>query len=44
MVFNTPDPAPFQQQLRKANFYTDWRSKFGDPAWQRLESITGPLA
>ena len=38
MVFNEPDTAPFREQLRKNGFYTEWRGKLGDAAWERLEA------
>lgn len=41
MVFNTPDPAPFQQKLVDAGFYKEWHGKFGDEAWSILEAATG---
>jgi tripartite ATP-independent transporter DctP family solute receptor len=43
LVFNEPDTAPFREQLRKAGFYTDWRSKLGDAAWDKLEVSVGSL-
>jgi len=43
MVFNEPDIAPFREQLRKAGFYTEWRSKLGDAGWDRLEASVGQL-
>jgi len=44
MVFSEPDTTPFQEQLRASGFYTEWRGKFGEAAWDRLESTTGRLA
>jgi TRAP-type transport system periplasmic protein len=41
MVFNAPDPAPFQQRLVDAGFYAEWKGKFGDDAWAILEDATG---
>ena len=29
--------------LKAAGFYTEWRGKFGDPAWSLLEKYTGAL-
>jgi tripartite ATP-independent transporter DctP family solute receptor len=43
MVFSTPDPAPFREVLNKAGFYAQWREKFGDEAWTRLEKYVGKL-
>jgi TRAP-type transport system periplasmic protein len=44
MAFNQPDPAAFRDTLRKAGFYADWKSKYGDEAWALLESGAGKLA
>ncbi|MBV9828590.1 MAG: TRAP transporter substrate-binding protein [Alphaproteobacteria bacterium] len=44
LVFNKPDPKPFQEALRKAGFYPDVKKQMGDEAWKLLEQYTGPLA
>lgn len=44
LVFNTPDTGPFREILRKANFYSEWKQKFGEEAWAVLEGNTGKLA
>jgi TRAP-type transport system periplasmic protein len=44
LAFNTVDPAPFRDVLRTAGFYKDWRAKYGDAAWQTLESAVGELS
>jgi TRAP-type transport system periplasmic protein len=44
MVFNKPDPAPFRDKLRSANFYTDWKAKYGEEAWALLEKSVGKLS
>jgi tripartite ATP-independent transporter DctP family solute receptor len=41
MKFNKPDPALFQEKLKAANFYKDWKAKYGDEAWAILESAVG---
>ena len=42
MAVNTVEPAPFRQKLIAAGFYKDWRTKFGDTAWNLLtESAEG---
>lgn len=41
MVFNTVDPAAFQQKLVDAGFYKEWHGKFGEEAWSILEAATG---
>ena len=44
LVFNQPNPDPFRDELRKAGFYSEWKTKFGDEAWAALEKVTGKLA
>jgi TRAP-type transport system periplasmic protein len=44
LVFNDVDPAPFRETLNKSGFYTEWKTKFGEEAWSRLEEFTGKLA
>jgi tripartite ATP-independent transporter DctP family solute receptor len=44
LAFNEVDPAPFRAKLRESGFYAQWRSKFGEQAWQHLEEATGKLA
>jgi tripartite ATP-independent transporter DctP family solute receptor len=44
LIFNDVDPEPFREVLRKAGFYTEWKTKFGDEAWRLLEEATGKLA
>ncbi|HUA78122.1 MAG TPA: TRAP transporter substrate-binding protein [Acetobacteraceae bacterium] len=44
MIFNIPDTAPFRETLKAAGFYAQWHEKFGNAAWQALESYVGPLA
>lgn len=41
MAFNTPDGSLFQEKLKEANFYADWKSKYGDEAWAILEGAVG---
>jgi tripartite ATP-independent transporter DctP family solute receptor len=43
MIFNVVDPAPFQEKLRKRNFYADWKKEFGEEEWSLLEQVTGKL-
>jgi tripartite ATP-independent transporter DctP family solute receptor len=38
------DREPFQQALAKTTFYKDWKAKYGDEAWSRLEKFAGKLA
>jgi tripartite ATP-independent transporter DctP family solute receptor len=44
MVFNSPDPQPFRDVLRKTDFYPEMKAKAGDRAWALLEKYVGPLA
>lgn len=44
LVFNKPNTDPFREVLRKANFYSEWKQKFGEEAWAVLESNTGKLS
>ncbi len=44
LVFNQTDATPFRDVLRKAGFYADWKAKFGEEAWSKLEKVTGKLA
>lgn len=41
VTFNKTAPDSFRGQLQKANFYTEWKGKFGDEAWALLEASTG---
>jgi tripartite ATP-independent transporter DctP family solute receptor len=43
MVFNKPDPAPFQATLKAKGFYTQWKQTYGAEAWTALERYTGAL-
>ena len=44
VAFNKPDPAPFRDLLKSAGFYTEWKKKYGDEVWARLEKYSGKLA
>jgi tripartite ATP-independent transporter DctP family solute receptor len=44
MVFNATNLALFRDHLRKANFYSDWKAKFGEEAWAVLERNVGKLS
>ena len=44
LVFNEPASAPFRDQLSASGYYTEWRRKLGEAAWDRLEMTTGRLA
>jgi tripartite ATP-independent transporter DctP family solute receptor len=44
IIFNRPDTTPFRAMLRSAGFYGQWKAKFGDEAWAKLEKYAGKLA
>lgn len=44
LQFNDVDPLAFRDALRKVGFYTEWKGKFGEPAWKTFESTVGTLA
>jgi TRAP-type C4-dicarboxylate transport system substrate-binding protein len=44
LSFNDVDKKPFQEALRSAGFYAEWKRKFGDEAWAILEKYAGGLA
>ena len=41
MTINRVKIAPFQNALRAAGFYTEWRDKFPPQAWALLEKAVG---
>lgn len=43
VTFNRPDPAPFREMLKSAGFYTEWKAKYGDEVWAKLEKYSGTL-
>jgi tripartite ATP-independent transporter DctP family solute receptor len=44
LVFNTVDKKPFQQALKAAGFYAEWRQKYGEEPWKILERYSGNLS
>jgi tripartite ATP-independent transporter DctP family solute receptor len=44
LTFNNVDKKPFQDALRTAGFYAEWKQKFGDESWAILEKYAGGLA
>jgi TRAP-type transport system periplasmic protein len=44
LLFNQPDVAPFREKLRSAGFYSEWKGKYGDQAWELLEKSVGKLS
>jgi tripartite ATP-independent transporter DctP family solute receptor len=43
LAINVAETESFRAKLREAGFYTDWRSKIGDQAWEILEGYAGKL-
>jgi tripartite ATP-independent transporter DctP family solute receptor len=43
ITFNKPDPTPFRELLKSSGFYTEWKGKYGDEVWARLEKYSGKL-
>lgn len=43
LVFTKPDRKTFKDALQKANFYSEWKLKFGHEAWAQLEAVAGKL-
>lgn len=43
LVFTKPELKTFKDALQKANFYGEWKVKFGDEAWAQLEAVAGKL-
>jgi TRAP-type transport system periplasmic protein len=41
IAVNRTDPAPFRRTLQDAGFYKNWRDKFGEEAWAKLEKAVG---
>ena len=44
LTFNTVNKKPFQDALKVAGFYAEWRGKFGEDAWKVLERYSGALS
>jgi tripartite ATP-independent transporter DctP family solute receptor len=44
LVFNQPEVGPFREKLRAAGFYSEWKGKYGDHAWDLLEKSVGKLS
>mgnify|MGYP000606677760 CR=1 FL=1 len=44
-VEETIKPAiePFRAALQQGKFYSEWKAKFGDEAWAKLEAAVGKL-
>jgi tripartite ATP-independent transporter DctP family solute receptor len=44
LVFNQPQIGPFREKLRAAGFYSEWKGKYGEQAWDLLEQSVGKLS
>ncbi|HEX2727258.1 MAG TPA: TRAP transporter substrate-binding protein, partial [Beijerinckiaceae bacterium] len=44
LIFNDVDPKPFRDKLSESGYYKEWRTKFGEEAWNLLEDASGKLA
>ena len=44
LTFNSVNKKPFQDALKAAGFYAEWRGKFGEEAWKVLERYSGALS
>jgi TRAP-type C4-dicarboxylate transport system substrate-binding protein len=44
LAFNATNATLFRDHLRKAGFYSDWKSKFGEEGWAVLERSVGKLS
>ena len=43
LTFNAVNKKPFQEALKAAGFYAEWRQKYGEDAWKILEKYSGNL-
>ena len=43
LAFTSPAPESFRAKLRDSGFYAEWKTKFGDEAWGKLEDAVGKL-
>lgn len=43
MGFVDVDREAFRAALAKTNFYAEWRTKYGNEAWELLERFSGKL-
>ncbi len=44
LTFNSVNKKLFQEALKTAGFYNEWRGKFGEAAWKTLEKYSGALS
>lgn len=43
VTFIEPDKKPFRDVLKAAGFYTEWKGRYGEEAWGKLEKYSGTL-
>jgi tripartite ATP-independent transporter DctP family solute receptor len=43
VTFTEPDKQPFRDALKTAGFYAEWKGRYGDEAWAKLEKYSGAL-
>jgi TRAP-type transport system periplasmic protein len=43
LTFNRVDTTPFREVLKQGGFYTEWKGKYGDEVWSKLEKYSGSL-
>lgn len=44
IAFIDVDRQKFRDALGRTTFYKDWKTKYGDAAWEHLEAVSGKLA
>ena len=44
LIINDVDSAAFRDALKASGFYKEWRGKYGEEAWQVLESAVGAVS
>ena len=44
LLINDVETEPFRAKLKEAGFYKEWRGKYGEEAWQVLESAVGQVS
>ena len=44
LQFEDVDRSQFRGALQKTTFYREWREKFGDEAWKKLQAAVGELS
>jgi hypothetical protein len=44
MIFNQTKADSFRDRLRAGGFYSEWKGKLGNEAWELLEKSSGKLS